>query len=75
MTVAIAAISALWRYRGVLSAADSVSLGWKYLVDEVCEHLVHQVWGGLGEQFFQILGRVDMMRGSGHRGYIPFEDR
>lgn len=40
-----------------------------------CKHLAHQVWGGLGEQFFQIRGGIDMMGVSGHRGYIPFEDR
>lgn len=72
VAVAVASVGAGLRNGGVVCAAHTVSLGGENVVDEITKHLSHQIWGGLGEQFFEIRGRVDMMRVSGHRGLLSF---
>lgn len=59
---------------GVVSPADAVCLGGEDLVDEVLQHLPHQIRRSLGEQFIKVGGGVDMIGSSGHRGYFPFEE-
>ena len=55
------------------SAADLVCLGRENLVNKALEHLSHQIWGCLSEQFVQVGSWVDRMGASGHRGF-PFEE-
>ncbi|STC65505.1 Uncharacterised protein [Corynebacterium diphtheriae] len=63
----IAGVHPVLRDGGILCAADLIGLGvGEDLVNEALEHLAHEIWGCLGEQFVKVGRRVDRIGASGH---------